>query len=371
MDLELTDEQRWLSESVDTLLDREWLPPEAVAGASIQRRRRVWEQLIDFGALSVGGEDGIGAVEACLIARSLGSHLGAVPFIGSAAVRLALGGGRDAGLDETGPAIALALREPGSGWAIEEPSTTLRGDGDAFTLAGEKVAVEQPELADQLAVVTAIDSEPALVLVAVTADGVAVEPRESFDVTLPMAAARFADPHVAADAVLTGAPARETLSRLTTAGSLLVAAEAIGAAARILEEACRYAGERRQFGRRIAAFQSLRHLLADMYVRSASGWSTVLYAAAAFDEGADEAPQTASIAKAYVSRGAREIAHGAMQVFGGIAFTDEHAAHRFLRRIIVRERQFGDAAHHERALGENLARHGGRTLTASAGPGPR
>jgi alkylation response protein AidB-like acyl-CoA dehydrogenase len=81
----------------------------------------------------------------------------------------------------------------------------------------------------------------------------------------------------------------------------------------------------------------------------------VLYAAAALDEGADDAARTASIAKAYVGRAAREVAHGAMQVFGGIAMTAEHPAHRFLRRIIVRERQFGDTAHHERALGQALA----------------
>ena len=40
---------------------------------------------------------------------------------------------------------------------------------------------------------------------------------------------------------------------------------------------------------------------------------------------------------------------------GGIAFTQEHPAHRFLRRIVVREQQFGDAAHHERDLGRALA----------------
>jgi alkylation response protein AidB-like acyl-CoA dehydrogenase len=44
-----------------------------------------------------------------------------------------------------------------------------------------------------------------------------------------------------------------------------------------------------------------------------------------------------------------------MQVFGGIAFTAEHPAHRYLRRIVVREQQFGDALHHERALGRALA----------------
>ena len=45
-----------------------------------------------------------------------------------------------------------------------------------------------------------------------------------------------------------------------------------------------------------------------------------------------------------------------MQVFGGIAFTAEHPAHRYLRRIVVREQQFGDAAHHERALGRGARR---------------
>jgi alkylation response protein AidB-like acyl-CoA dehydrogenase len=57
-----------------------------------------------------------------------------------------------------------------------------------------------------------------------------------------------------------------------------------------------------------------------------------------------------------------------MQVFGGIAFTAEHPAHRWLRRIIVREQQFGDAAHHERALGRTLAARRIATPTAPAQP---
>jgi alkylation response protein AidB-like acyl-CoA dehydrogenase len=95
--------------------------------------------------------------------------------------------------------------------------------------------------------------------------------------------------------------------------------------------------------------------MADLHVRQASSWSTILYAAAALDDDIPLAGQTASVAKAYVSRAARQVAHGSVQVFGGIAFTEEHPAHRFLRRIIVREQQFGDAAHHERELGRALA----------------
>jgi alkylation response protein AidB-like acyl-CoA dehydrogenase len=332
MDLELTDEQRWLSESVDTLLEREWTPR-----GNADDRRRVWQQLVAFGALAIGEE--IGAVEACLIARALGAHLASVPFTGSAAARLALDPpDRDA-------ALAVAILEPGSSWTPDVPATVL----ELQTLRGEKEEIEQLDLCDQLVVSASVEGEPALVIVAADDPGLVFEPRPSFDPALPTFAARFEEAR--ANAVVTG-PA---LARLTSAGSLLCAAEAIGAAQRILDEARRYAAERRQFGRTIGSFQALRHILADMYVRAESGFSAVLYAAAAFDEGADEAALAASVAKAYVARGARDVAHGAMQVFGGIAFTAEHPAPRFLRRIVVRERQFGDAAHHERALGRALA----------------
>ena len=157
--------------------------------------------------------------------------------------------------------------------------------------------------------------------------------------------------------------------RLAAVGGLLAAAEAVGAAAEIFARACRYASERRQFGRTIGSNQGLRHLMSDLHVRQASSWSTTLYAAAALDDGIPGAQQTASIAKAYVSRAAREVAHGSMQVFGGIAFTEEHPAHRFLRRIVVREQQFGDANHHERELGRALAQGAAeRAPTVDADP---
>ena len=55
-------------------------------------------------------------------------------------------------------------------------------------------------------------------------------------------------------------------AELRAIGALLAAAEAVGAAGRMLDDARAYAAERRQFGRTIGSFQSLRHILADMYV---------------------------------------------------------------------------------------------------------
>ena len=55
MELELTEEQSWISESIDALLSREWVAPQDVATATGERRRRVWTALVAFGALGIGG----------------------------------------------------------------------------------------------------------------------------------------------------------------------------------------------------------------------------------------------------------------------------------------------------------------------------
>ena len=66
MDLELTDEQTWLAESVDTLLRREWPGAERAHESGTDERAKLWRALVEFGALAVDREDGLGAVELCL-----------------------------------------------------------------------------------------------------------------------------------------------------------------------------------------------------------------------------------------------------------------------------------------------------------------
>ncbi len=358
MDLELTDEQAWLSEALDTLLGREWTGAEAAHEAGRDDRRRLWASLVEFGALSVDREEGLGAVELSLVARALGVHLASAPFLGSAALRYAAlpfsDGLPEAFRDVGDDRVSVALLEPRRGWSVEAASTTVGVAG----LEGRKVAVEHAGDVDHFAVVTSAGTAPALVLVAAGAPGVLVRPQPSLDVTIPMHALTFSGAE--GEGVAEGDLAAAMLARLTAVGALLAAAEAVGAASRMLDDARTYAAERRQFGRTIGSYQALRHILADMYVRQTSAWSSVLYAAAALDDCLPEAQQTAAVAKAYVSRAAREVAHGALQVFGGIAFTQEHCAHRFLRRIVVREQQFGDAAHHERELGRALAQQAAR-----------
>ena len=354
MDLELSDEQVWLEESINTLLDRRWPAAESAWQAGEAERARLWESLVEFGLLGGAGTD-LGAIELCLVARAVGGHLAVVPLLGSVAVRYALapfaaelpGGFSD--LLERDSRLSIGLLEPGGDWSTSGVRATVQ----ANRLTGAKAAVEHATDVDYLVVVALVDGEPGLALVPSGSPGLELSDQAGLDGAVPLSRVAFVDAEVEA---VVGHPLAETIiDRLISVGGLLAAAEAVGAAAKVFEQARSYAAERRQFGRTIGSNQALRHLMADLHVRQASGWSTTLYAAAALDEGIPGARLTASVAKAYVSRAAREVAHGSIQVFGGIAFTEEHPAHRFLRRIILREQQFGDAAHHERELGRTLA----------------
>ena len=328
MDLQLTEEQRLLSESVDELVARE--PAD-----------RLWESLVEFGALEVGGDEGLGAVELALVARSLGAALAAVPYADSAAVHYALAA------HELGPSSAApCLAEPGTTFAPTEPSAAL----DDGRLTGEKSGVAYAASVDLLAVPAIASTGLAIALVPPAA--AEIEPEPTLDATLQPAVVRFDRADVGRDLVVTDAS--PLVERLAAVAGVLASAEAVGSADAVLKLARDYASQRRQFGHTIGSFQAIRHLLADMYVKVESSWSSVLYAAASLDENEPDALRTASIAKAYAARATHDVAHGALQVFGGIAFTAEHPAHRFLRRIAVRGSQFGTAREHERNLGRSL-----------------
>lgn len=326
MNLQLSDEQRWLLEAVGELVERE--PAE-----------RLWQALVDFGAL--GAE--LGLVDRVLIARAVGAALAGVPYVESAAAHYAL-----AGVPERS-STAIGLSEPGGVFAPGEPDTTL-ADG---RLDGDKVGVAFASTADLLAV-SALEPAGAVVAL-VPATSTTLTPERSLDPSLGFM--RVALDGVEPVAVLDG-----DLERLAAAAAVLATAESVGAADRIFDLARGYASQRRQFGRTIASFQALRHLCADMYVKTESSWSSTLYAAAALDEQQSDSIRTASIAKAFAARATLDVAHGALQVFGGIAFTAEHPAHRYLRRIAARGGQFGTAADHERRLGSGLARLAESTL---------
>jgi alkylation response protein AidB-like acyl-CoA dehydrogenase len=117
-----------------------------------------------------------------------------------------------------------------------------------------------------------------------------------FDMTRRVTMATFAGAPAAK--IATG---RAAIDRARDAGLVLVAADAFGGAARCLDMTARYSLTREQFGQPIAAFQGVKHQLADLACDLEPSRSLWWYAAHAFDHLPERSERHAALAKAHLT----------------------------------------------------------------------
>jgi short/branched chain acyl-CoA dehydrogenase len=113
-------------------------------------------------------------------------------------------------------------------------------------------------------------------------------------------------------------------------GRISVAAMGVGLAQGAYDLASRYAKERRQFGRPIAAFQAVQFALADMATEIEAGRSMVYKAAWLKDQGRPFAKE-AAMAKLFTGELSNRAANAALQIHGGYGFMDEFPISRLYR----------------------------------------
>ncbi|ANE82698.1 acyl-CoA dehydrogenase [Mycobacterium adipatum] len=211
---------------------------------------------------------------------------------------------------------ALAAGERSAGIALASEITF-----DAGTATGAAPFVLGADPAGVL-VLPASDS---WLLVDAAAEGVAIERLEATDFSRPLARV-----------VLTGAPAQVLSAsgqRVTDLIATVLAAEAAGLARWLLDTANDYAKVREQFGKPIGSFQAVKHMCAEMLLRSQQ--AAVAAADAASAAAGDDAEQlsiAAAVAAAIGIDAAKKNARDCIQVLGGIGITWEHDAHLYMRR---------------------------------------
>jgi len=191
---------------------------------------------------------------------------------------------------------------------------------------------------------------PVGVLVDLEGGNVRREPRDALDLTGTLGAVVLDN---APAAMLPASAVRDASRDL----SLLMAAEATGAAEASFERTVAYMKDRQQFGRPIGSFQALKHIAADDAIRIESMRVAVLYAAWAVDARSPDAAMAVAVAKSYVSGAARQVIDHAIQLHGGIAYTWEYGLHLYLRRILRCAASGGTAEAHREALASDLIDH--------------
>ena len=202
------------------------------------------------------------------------------------------------------------------------------------------------------------------------ADCLARVPRAAFRVTPSRNLANEPRDGLVADAVALGRdavrPAPALREGFLVTGALLRAQQMVGAMERCLDLALAYANERSQFGRPIAKFQAVQHMLADAAGHYASAAAAADAAAAAADMAAEardgDAEFATAVAKARAGEAAGKVAEVCHQVHGAMGFTQEHPLHFFTRRLWSWRDEFGNEARWQERIGRLVCAAGGEAL---------
>lgn len=141
----------------------------------------------------------------------------------------------------------------------------------------------------------------------------------------------------------------DAASLALAAGRVAEAAVVLGAGERAISLAVEYAKVRQQFGSPIGAFQAVKHLLAEARTGLAFAEPLVIAAALAVDAGSLTATRDAAIALRSAAAAAEQAVRTAIQVHGGIGYTDELPLGRLLTAVVSGQQAWGGRA---RLIGE-------------------
>lgn len=119
-------------------------------------------------------------------------------------------------------------------------------------------------------------------------------------------------------------------------GRIGIAAQSLGIAEAALEEATRYAAERKQFGKPIATNQGISFKLADM-ATTIEAAKLLVYKAANLRATGKPCQKEASMAKLFASKTAVDVTTEAIQIFGGYGYTEDYPVERYFRDAKVTE----------------------------------
>ncbi|WP_110182272.1 acyl-CoA dehydrogenase family protein [Nocardioides solisilvae] len=230
----------------------------------------------------------------------------------------------------------LAAREEDGVWYVDGTSGFVLEGGVADVVLCHAAAGE--------------DAEPLLLLVHTDAPGLTREEVVPLDQGRTQAHLVFDG--VPATRLATDRPATEVVETALDAAAALLAAEQTGIARAMLDLSVEHAATRVQFGRAIGSFQAVKHRIADMYVAAEDARSTTYHALWALAEGGDDPALASSLALTAATDAARQVTRGAVQVHGGIGFTWEHPAHRYLKAAQSNGTLLGGRRLHGRRLAE-------------------
>lgn len=309
------------------------------------------------------GGQGFGCVELAIVLEEMGRALVCAPYFSSVVLGATaiLNAGTDAQKRKLLPPIAagdtlatLAFTEDNGLW--DSTGVTLTATGTK--LNGAKSFVVDGHTADLIVVLarqpgTSGDDGLSFYTVRGDAPGLKRTLLKSMDDTRKLARLEFKD--VEGELLGEAGKGAAAFARTMTQATICLANEMAGGADKLRETTLEYVQMRMQFGRPLAAFQSMKHKQADMLVEVETAKSAAYYAAAAFDANTDDLAMATALAKAAASDTYLQTGIHAIQCRGGIGFTWDEDTHLWFKRAKSSEVFLGDANYHRELMMRQLA----------------
>ena len=248
----------------------------------------------------------------------------------------------------TGEAVmGTAISEPDVGSDVSAVSTSAEKDGDEYVINGNKMWITNGSVGDFFVVMCQTDPDAAdrysgfsQIIVESDRDGFTADKitgklgiRASDTAELIFDDVRVPEENL----VGTEGAGFLQLMQFFDDTRTMVAAQAVGIAKGATERAVEYTKEREQFGRPISEFQAVQHTLAEMQMKTEAARQLTYKSAWAVEERDDQLTALASMAKAFASRVAVEVADDAVQLHGGSGYVNDFDVERFYRDAKITE----------------------------------
>ena len=338
MSIGVTEEHVALAASVRGWAERTGLLADTRAAFEAPEQRPAWwpalaeQGLLGLHVAEENGGSGAGGVELAVTVEELGRALAHGPVLPTLLASLVLSQAGGTAAKELLPSLTDGTA---TGAVALSHGLTATATDDGLTVSGTVSDVLGAKLADVL-VLAAGDT-----WFAVDASVVTVTEQTGLDGARRPATVTLDDVAVPGSRLLPGL----SLEAVRALAGVLASAEACGIAGWCLDTASAYAATREQFGKKIGAFQGVKHKCAEMLVRAEQAYAVVWDAARALDEAPSrERDLSAAIAVSVAVQAAVDNAKDCIQVLGGIGYTWEHDAHLFYKRALSLRAWVGSAS---------------------------
>lgn len=236
--------------------------------------------------------------------------------------------------------MIFCLTEPGAGSDAAGTITTATPEGEYFILNGRKTFASGAPIADYAVVLAKTDTTKhgskgiSMFIVDMKLPGVTCgKPEHKMGIIgYPTSDVIFENVKVhKTDLVGQLDKGFSAAMKTLDGGRLGISAQALGIAEGCLDEAIKYAKERKQFGQPIAKFQSISFMLADMATEIEAARELIYSTALKKDAGDPESSKLCAMSKLFTAEMCNRVAYKAVQIHGGYGYIKEYKIERMYR----------------------------------------